>query len=67
VAAQHTNMVFIEVPVERLDALRAHMQAAQVTLSIGYTPSVRLVTHLDVDDDGVQRVVDAFTQFQRAH
>jgi len=67
VAAQHTNMVFIEVPVERLDALRAHMQAARVTLSIGYTPSVRLVTHLDVDDDGVQRVVDAFTQFQRAH
>jgi threonine aldolase len=63
VTGQHSNMVFIEVPVERLAALRAQMDAARVKLSIDYTPSIRLVTHLDVDDDGVQRTVDAFRAF----
>ena len=63
VVAQHTNMVFIEVPQHRLDALRAHMDAARVRLSIGYLPSVRLVLHLDIDDAGVQRAVDALRSF----
>ena len=63
VTAQHTNMVFIEVPAEQLDALRAHMDAAQVKLSIGYTPAIRLVTHLDVDDEGVERTVEALRAF----
>src|SRR5207342_1600982 len=35
VAAQHTNMVFIDVPKERLDAFRKHMDAAGVRMSIG--------------------------------
>ena len=63
VIAQHTNMVFIEVPQHRLDALRAHMDAARVRLSIGYLPSVRLVLHLDIDDAGVQRTIDALGAF----
>lgn len=63
VVAQHTNMVFIEVPVERLDALRVAMDAAQIRLSIGYTPAIRLVTHLDVDDEGVARTVQALRDF----
>ena len=63
VAGQYSNMVFIEVPVERLEALTRQMEAAQVKLSIGSTPSIRLVTHLDVDDDGVQRTVDALRAF----
>jgi threonine aldolase len=56
-------MVFIEVPVERLDALRVAMDAAQIRLSIGYTPAIRLVTHLDVDDEGVARTVQALRDF----
>ena len=32
-------------------------------LSIGYTPAIRLVTHLDVDDAALQRTVDAFRTF----
>lgn len=63
VVAQHTNMVFIEVPVERHDALRAALDAAQVRVSIGYTPAIRLVTHLDVDDAGVTRAVEALRRF----
>ena len=63
VVGQHTNMVFIEVPQHRLDALRAHMDTARVRLSIGYLPSVRLVLHLDVDDAGVQRAADALRGF----
>jgi len=63
VAGQHTNMVFIEVPASRLQALKAHMDAARVRLSIGYTPGIRMVLHLDVDDDGVRRAVDAFRSF----
>lgn len=66
VIAHHTNMVFVEVAVERLPALRAAMQAADVLLSIGDGPGIRLVTHLDVDDDAITRVVDAFTAFAGA-
>ena len=63
VAGQYSNMVFIEVPVERLPALQRQMDAARVKVSIGTTPSIRLVTHLDVDDAGVQRTVDALRAF----
>ncbi|KQY50456.1 low-specificity L-threonine aldolase [Lysobacter sp. Root494] len=63
VAAQHTNMVFVDVPQERLAALKQAMDAASIRLSIGYTPRIRLVTHLDVDDEGVRRTIDALRQF----
>ncbi|MGO4702382.1 low-specificity L-threonine aldolase [Dyella sp. 2RAB6] len=60
---QHTNMVFVDVPAARLRELDAHLRAAQVRISIGYLPTLRLVTHLDVDDDGIERTVDAFQAF----
>ncbi|GAB3380336.1 low-specificity L-threonine aldolase [Lysobacter fragariae] len=63
VTAQHTNMVFIDVPQPRLAELKQQMDAAQVRLSIGYLPQVRLVTHLDVDDDGVARAIAALRAF----
>jgi threonine aldolase len=63
VVAQHTNMVFIDVAAERMAELKQHMEAASIRLSIGYTPRVRLVTHLDVDDEGIARVVAAFRRF----
>jgi threonine aldolase len=66
VRAQYTNMVFIDVEPARLDALRECMDAAGVRLSIGYTPSIRLVTHLDVDDAAIDRVLEAFGAFARA-
>ncbi|HZX76082.1 low-specificity L-threonine aldolase [Lysobacter sp.] len=66
VVAQHTNMVFIEVPVDRHDALRRAMDDARIRVSIGYTPAIRLVTHLDVDDEGVERTVQALRRFAAA-
>ncbi len=66
VRSQQTNMVFIEVPTDRLPALKACMDEARVRVSIGYTPAVRLVTHLDVDDDALDRVIHAFSNFAAA-
>jgi threonine aldolase len=60
---QHTNMAFIDVPAERLAELDVHLRAAGIRISIGYLPTLRLVTHLDIDDAGVARVVAAFQAF----
>ena len=65
VAGQHTNMVFIEVPVDRLAAFKTHMQEAGVRMSIGYLPQIRMVTHLDIDDAGIDRTAAAFRSFFR--
>ena len=62
VEGPHTNMVFITVPAESVTALDAHLRARQVRLAIS-KPEVRLVMHLDIDDDGVQRTVAAFEEF----
>jgi threonine aldolase len=60
---QHTNMVFIDVPADHLRALDAHLREAGVRISIGYLTTLRLVTHLDIDDDGIERTVAAFAGF----
>lgn len=67
VLGQHTNMVFVEVPVEQLHALDAHLREAGIRISIGYLPTLRLVTHLDVDDDGIARTLAAFAGFFGRH
>jgi len=59
----HTNMVFVDVPAIRLRDLAAHMASNGIRLSIGYLPSIRLVTHLDIDDAAVERTIDAFRSF----
>ncbi|MGH8030449.1 MAG: low-specificity L-threonine aldolase [Arenimonas sp.] len=63
VAAQHTNMVFIEVPADRLAAFKAHIDGAGIRMSIGYLPQIRMVTHLDIDDAGVEGTIAAFRGF----
>jgi threonine aldolase len=65
VVAQHTNMVFIDVATERLAAFKAHVEAAGLRLSIGYLPSIRLVTHLDVDDAAIERTTGVLRDFFR--
>ena len=59
----HTNMVYVDVPVERLRDLDVHLREREIRIGIGYTPTLRLVTHLDVDDEGVARTVEAFEAF----
>ena len=63
VQGRFTNMVFIDVPGEHLRALDTHLREAGVRASIGYLPSVRLVTHLDVDDAAIDRAVEVFADF----
>lgn len=59
----HTNMVFVDVPPARLRDLADHMRANGIRLSIGYLPSIRLVTHLDIDDTAIERTIAAFAAF----
>ena len=63
VLGQHTNMVFVDVPVDRLRALDAHLRDAGIRISIGTLPTLCLATHLDIDDAGIERTVDAFARF----
>lgn len=62
VIAQHTNMVFVDIPLTQHALLKQRLDTARVRASIGYTPNIRLVTHLDVDDDGIERTIGAFSE-----
>lgn len=64
VAAQHTNMVFIDVAADRLRALAAHLDVHGVRASIGYLPNIRLVTHLDIDDAALDKAIAVFRAFR---
>ena len=64
VLGQHTNMVFVDVPVGRLRALDAHLHRRRHPHQHRHpADAARLVTHLDVDDAGIERTADAFARF----
>ena len=63
VLGQHTNMVFVDVAPEHQRELDLHLREARIRISIGYLPTLRLVTHLDIDDDGIERAIDAMRGF----
>jgi threonine aldolase len=56
--AQHTNMVFAEVGADGLAELVEHLRRNGVLVLA--RPSMRLVTHLDVDAAGIVRALAAF-------
>jgi len=58
----YTNMVFVTVPAERVAALGAFLRERGV-LTLAHSPTLRLVTHLDVDRSGIDRAIAAFGQF----
>ncbi len=58
---QHTNMVFVRIPPERIAALGSYMKERNILL--GPAARMRLVTHLDVDGGGIERTLQAFRQF----
>jgi threonine aldolase len=57
-AEQHTNMVFVTVPAERVAALAEQLKQRNVLVLPG--ARLRLVTHLDVDAAGIERALSAF-------
>ena len=59
--AVHTNMVFARVTPDRLDDLAAHCRRHHVL--IRDRNPVRMVTHLDVDADGIDRAVGVMASF----
>ncbi len=59
----HTNMVFARLPLERQRALAAHLAEFGVRIGVGYLPSLRLVTHLGIDDAGIERCLEGFRSF----
>ena len=56
-----TNMVFAAVPKDSVAGLKAHLAANEVNVLAG--PKMRLVTHLDVSEADVERVVSVFAGF----
>lgn len=59
---QQTNMVFIELPADNAGELQASLAGQGIVISAG-SPGIRLVTHLDIATQDVERVVDAVTNF----
>ena len=59
----HTNIVFMTVPAGRENALADHLADRGIRIAASRGPRIRLVTHLDVDDAGLARVVAAFREF----
>ena len=58
---QHTNMVFVTVPAQRAPALAEHLRQRQVLVLAA--ARMRLVTHLDVDEAGIEHALGAFSGF----
>ena len=61
VEGPHTNMVFADVHPEDAVPLAAHLRRAGVWVSAA--PRLRLVTHLDVDDQGIATAIAAFADY----
>lgn len=61
VVDQQTNMLFVRVPAEQVEPLKAWMKARDVLISVG--PATRLVTHIDVDRAALEQVVTHWKAF----
>ena len=55
---QATNMLFLDLPADTVAGLRSHLAAEGISIS-----GPRWVTHLDIDDADVERVIDAVTRY----
>lgn len=59
--AVQTNMVFVKVAPDRLEDLVAHCARHQVLIRLR-NPN-RLVTHLDIDADGVDHAIEVMVSY----
>ena len=57
-----TNMVFIAPHADDHDALLAHLRRSGILFGT-QRPKIRLVTHLDVNDDDIEAVISAVLSF----
>lgn len=61
VTPARTNMVFIEIEPGDVVGLAAHLARADIVVTAA--ARMRLVTHLDVDRQGIERAIAAFRSF----
>ena len=59
--AVQTNILFAEIAAERLEDFDAH--CARHRVLIGARSPIRMVTHLDVDSEGVDRAIGVISKF----
>jgi threonine aldolase len=57
-----TNMLFIAPPAEDLEPLRAHLATCGIIIA-AQRPKTRLVVHLDITSEDVERTIEAFGDF----
>lgn len=57
----HTNMVFVRIDQQRSVQLRAYL--AERDMLVGSAATMRLVTHLDIDPDDIDRFVGEVNEF----
>ena len=57
-----TNMVFVEPRAEDIVPLGEHLRERGIEIG-DQAPRLRLVTHLDIDDAGIERAIDAFRSY----
>jgi len=57
-----TNMVFVEPASKDCEPLAAQLREKGIEIGDQH-PRLRLVTHLDIDDDGIERAIDAFRAY----
>ncbi|MDO6406399.1 low-specificity L-threonine aldolase [Pantoea phytobeneficialis] len=61
VVSQQTNMLFVQVPPQQVEGLKAWLKARDVLISVG--PVTRIVTHLDVSRDDLAQLVSHWQAF----
>jgi threonine aldolase len=61
---QHTNMVFINPPTEHITPLCNHLREHGIIIGED-SPTIRLVTHLDISSDDITRTIEAFKDYFR--
>ncbi|MFL6657836.1 MAG: low-specificity L-threonine aldolase [Massilia sp.] len=61
VATPQTNIFYIEVPPAAVDALRATLLRERIRITVGQ--HTRLVTHLNVSEADIARLITVFTNF----
>ncbi|MCZ4273498.1 low-specificity L-threonine aldolase [Maritalea porphyrae] len=59
--ANQTNMVYIEPAAKDIEPLRQHL--GERGINMGGGSPVRIVMHLDIDDDGLTRIIDGFKSY----
>jgi len=59
---QYTNMVFISPPTEHIAPLCEHLRDGGITLTED-TPTMRMVTHLDISSDDIEKTIGIFNDY----